>query len=169
MALLKIAALKPQVATGAKSGENTTSVSENINLIKSQINLKTNDYINIKNAVRILESYDNWRGYIKLYTEVDSSFRIGDIVYVTYTEPITGSTETKIFNLENPSIPFANYYLGYKILYVNYLTNEVVIDRYYNDIPPDSILKNQYLSKISCRGGNFYNNVADGVDRKSVV
>lgn len=162
MALLKIAAIKPQLATDDQSGDIATSVSKNIDLIKSQINLKNNEYINIKNAVKILETCSNWNGYIKLYTEVESNFRIGDIVYITYTEP---TIDIDTFNLENPSIPFANYYLGYNVLYSNHLNNEVVIDRYYNDLTGTTYkyLKNQFLSKISCRGGNYYDDISDGV------
>lgn len=162
MAVLKIAAIKPQVATSAKSGDMATSVSENFDLIKSQLNLKTNEYINIKNAVKILETYSNWNGYLKIYTEVESNFKVGDIVYVTHTEPTVG---VDTFNLENPSIPFANYYLGYNVLYVNPAKNEVVIDRYFNDLTGSTYkyLKNQFLSKVSCRGGNYYNDISDGV------
>jgi uncharacterized protein YjbI with pentapeptide repeats len=160
MAQLVKASLAKAIPTGALSSENSTSVSGNIGLIQSQINLKTNDYINIKNAVKILETYSNWNGYIKLYTEVESNFRLGDTVYITYTEP---SVPTDTFNLENPATPFTNFYLGYKILYINSFRNEVVINRYFNDIPAGKKLKNQYLSKISVRGGNLVSGTLDGV------
>jgi hypothetical protein len=49
--------------------------------------LKNNKYINVRNAVKILEKYSNWNGFIRLYTEVGSNFVVGDTVYITYTEP----------------------------------------------------------------------------------
>ena len=86
-------------ATSAKSSNVSSSLSGNMPLIQSQINLKTNDYININNAVKILENYSNHEGWIKLSTEIENNFAVNDIVYVTNTE-VTGST---IFNLENPA------------------------------------------------------------------
>ena len=137
----------------------SSSVSGNIPTIKSQIKSLSNDFINIKNAVKILEKCSNSNGYIKLSTEVESNFLVGDTVYVTYTEP---TIPAGVFNLENPTIPFVDFYLGYKILSVNNTRNEIVINRNYNDTS-GLTLKNQFLSKISCRGGNYYDNVADGV------
>jgi hypothetical protein len=92
---------------------------------------------------------------------VESNFYKGDTVYITYTEPTIDTGIT--FNLENPSTPFANFYLGYKILSVNNRKNEIVINRYFNDIPAGKKLKDQFLSKISCKGGNFFNEISDGV------
>ena len=155
------------ISTGVTLSNVSSSLSGNMDLIQAQINEKTNDYINIKNAVKILETYANWNGYIKLYTEVESNFSVNDIVYITYTESTIDTGIT--FNLENPSnfdtTPVSNYnfYVGYKVLYVNTYKNEVVINRYFNDITPGTILNNQYLSKVSCRGGNYYNNISDGV------
>jgi len=160
MALLKLSSIKPTIATNAQSSDLSSSVSGNLGLIESQTNLKNNDYINIRNAVKILEKYSNWNGYTKLYTEVQSNFHLGDIVYITYTEP---TIDSETFNLENPSVPFADFYLGYKVLHANPYKNMVVIDRYFNDITSGKKLKNQYLSKISCRGGDYYDDVADGV------
>lgn len=149
--------------SSVESSNVSSSLNGNMNLIKSQIAKISNDYINIKNATKILDNYSNWNGYIKLYTEIQSNFVVDDIVYITYTSDITGST---IFNIENPSIPdeAANrFYLGYKVLYVNQYKNEIVINRHYNDIPPGKLLQNQYISKISCRGGYLYQDVSDGV------
>jgi hypothetical protein len=139
---------------------NSSSVSKNIDLIKAQTRNKLSTYINIKNAVKILEKYANENGYIKLYTEVESNFVIGDIVYITYTEPTITSD---IFSLENPAIPFEPYYLGYKIIKLNNYRNEIVIDRDYNDIGDGKKLSNQYISKISARGGDYFDDVSDGV------
>ena len=162
MARLKIENKKHRVKpTNIKSSNVSSSLSSNMNLIQSQINLKTNDYINIKNAAKILESYSNWNGYIMLYTEVENNFNVGDIAYITLTEP-TYVYETD-YNIENPSVPFNDFYTGYKILYTDKYKNAVVINRYYNDIPSGKKLKNQYLSKISCRGGDFYDKISDGV------
>ena len=149
--------------SGVTSSNVSSSLNGNINLIKSQIAQKTNDYINIKNAVNILDIYSNWNGYIKIYTEVQSNFVVDDTVYVTYTSTIKSP---KIFNLENPSEPDEGrnrFYLGYKVLYVNQSKNEIVINRHYNDIPNGYSLKNQQISKISCRGGYLYKSVSDGV------
>jgi len=148
------------IATNAKSSNVSSSLSGNMPLIQSQINLKTNSYINIRNAVKILETYSNYKGYIKLYTEIENNFTIGDIVYITYTEPIINSGT---FDLSNPAIAFSNFYTGYKILYTNNYRNEIVINRYFNDITPGMLLKNQYLSKMSCRSGNYFNDISDGV------
>jgi len=162
MARLIIQNKKPiAVATSAKSSNVSSSLSGNMSLIQSQINLKTNSYINIKNAVRILEKYDNYKGYIKLYTEVENNFAVNDIVYITYTEPIIDTGIT--FDLSNPTVAFAEYYTGYKILYINKSRNEIVINRHFNDIKPGTILKNQFLSKMACLGGNYFNDVSDGV------
>lgn len=167
MARLSIPNIKTVVKpTGAKSSIVSSSLSGNMDLIQSQINQKSNEYINIKNAVKILEVYSNWNGYIKLYTEFENNFNAGDTVYITHTEP---TIDSETFNLENPSNfdtpfePFVDYYLGYKILYVNKSKNEIVIDRYYNDIPSGLLLKDQSISKISCRSGYFYGGVSDGV------
>ena len=149
----------PTGSTKATSSNVSSSVSGNIGVIKTQTTLKTNEYINTKNAVKILEKYANSNGYIKLYTEVSGNFQTGDTVYITYTEP---TVPAGVFNLENPSIPFADYYLGYKVLNTNNYRNEITINRYYTDITSGYTLSNQYLSKISCRGGDFYNEITDG-------
>ena len=149
--------------SGVTSSNVSSSLNGNINLIKSQVAQKTNDYINIKNAVNILEIYSNWNGYIKIYTEVQSNFVVGDTAYITYAST---KSMSNIFNLENPSVPDEGsnrYYLGYKILYVNQSKNEIVINRHYNDIPSGYSLKYQQISKISCRGGYLYKSVSDGV------
>ena len=168
MARLSIPNIKTIVKpTSATSSLLSSSLTGNMNLIQSQINQKSNDYINIKNAVKILDVYDNWNGYIKLYTEFENNFNVNDTVYITYTEPDAPDSET--FNIQNPSDfnipfePFIDYYLGYKVLYVNKFKNEIVINRYYNDIPTGSLLKNQSISKVSCRGGYFYGGISDGV------
>jgi uncharacterized protein YjbI with pentapeptide repeats len=137
-----------------------SSVSSNITTNQTNISNKKNDYINIKNAVKILTDYSNWNGYIKLYTEVESNFEVGDIVYITYT---SGTTATNTFNLENPATPYADWYMGYEVLYVNNSKNELVINRDYNDITAGYILDQQYLSRVSVRGGSFYNGVIDGL------
>ena len=156
-------------STGITSSNLSSSVSGNMDLIQSQLNQKANNYINIRNAVKILEDYSNWNGYIKLYTEIESNFEVGDTVYITNTAKITGETYT--YSIENPynfNSPFTDfslskYYLGYKVLYVNKYKNEIVINRYYNDIPSGYKLKYQYISKFSCKGGVFYNDISDGV------
>ncbi len=152
-------------ATSAKSSNVSSSLSGNMPLIQSQINLKTNDYINIKNAVKILENYSNHEGWIKLSTEIENNFAVNDIVYVTYTE---SGTTVGSFDLSNqfpngPENTLNTFYTGYKVLYVNKYRNEVVINRHFNDITPGSVLKYQYLSKMSCRGGDYFNDVSDGV------
>lgn len=139
---------------------NYSSASEILSTQQGEINKKLNEYINIKNAVRILELYSNWNGYIKLQTEVESNFDVGDIVYITYT---SGVTPVNVFNLENPSIPYSTWSNGYTILYVNKLKNEIVINRNYNDITSGYLLKNQYISKVSVRGGTFTGGVIDGL------
>lgn len=160
MATLKVPSLPKIQPTGAISAD-TDSVSGNMDLIQSQINQLNNTYINVRNAVKILDKYENWKGYLKLFTEIESNFTVGDTVYITYTEPTIDSGVT--FNAENPNTPFADFFVGYKVLYTNIYKNEVVINRYYNDVTPGLNLDNQYLSKVSCRGGDFYGDVADGV------
>ena len=173
MPILRISSNKSptSISSGITASNVSSSVSGNMNLIQAQINQKNSDYINVRNAVKILETYSNWNGYIKIYTEVENNFQVDDIVYISYIESITGST---IFNLENPSNPilsfdeftgitFNKYYNGYKVLYTNLYKNEIVIDRYYNDIPAGSVLKYQYLSKVSCRGGNYFDSISDGI------
>ena len=147
--------------TKAVSSNISSSVTGNINLIQNQINLKSNDYINVKNAVKILENFSNSNGYIKLYTEVESNFYKGDTVYITYTEPTINVTTT--FSLENPSTPFEKFYLGYKILSVNNFKNEIVINRYFNEIPAGKKLKEQYISKVSVKQSEFLDGTLDGV------
>lgn len=162
MPILKLSKINNSItgSTKAVASNISSSVNGNINLIQAQISLKSEDYINVKNAVKILENYSNSNGYIKLYTEVESNFNINDTVYITYTEP---SVDPTTFNLENPSTPFSDFYLGYKILNVNNYRNEIVINRYYNDIPAGQKLKNQYLSKISVKRGEFLFGTLDGI------
>jgi uncharacterized protein YjbI with pentapeptide repeats len=112
-----------------------------------------------------LDIYSNWNGYIKLYTEVESNFRVGDTVYITYTEPILSPDA---FSLENPSVPYEKYFVGYKVLYSNIYKNEIVIDRYYNDITYGKKLSDQFLSKVSVEGDiggirDFISGILDGV------
>lgn len=147
------------------SSNVSNSLSGNMDLIKSQVNNKLNDYINIKNATKILEVYSNYNGYIKLYTEIQSNFNINDIVYITYYG-LEENKENDTFSLQNPITPDdlnKNFYLGYKVLYVNEYKNEVVINKYYNDIPKNYRLRNQYLSKVVCRNTMVYNDELDGV------
>jgi hypothetical protein len=167
MPVIKTKSLTPTTSTIAQSSNVSSSVSGNMDLVQSQISQKSNTYINIRNAVQILDTFSNWNGYIRLYTIFENNFNVNDTVYITYTSPLT--IDTSIFNLENPSNfdnpfdPPINFYLGYKVLYVNKYKNEIVINRHFNDIPAGKLLKNQYLSKISCRGGDFYDDVTDGV------
>jgi hypothetical protein len=174
MPRIKIPAIKSTIVnTGKTSYDVSSSLAGNMSLIQSQILEKTNDYINVKNATNILEKYSNWNGYIKIYTEVENNFNVGDIVYITYTKPTMDTL--RMFNLDNNysnitheyyDNPFdehiKNYSFGYKVLFVNKYNNEIVIDRYYNDITSGYILSNQCLSKISLRKCNFFQNIADG-------
>ena len=163
----------PTTIVGVPSSNISSSLSGNFDLIQAQINQKTNEYINIKNAVNILETYSNWNGYIRLYTEVENNFDVNDIIYITYTESTVNSAAT--FSLDNNYNNLTHLYysnplvddirefsFGYKILYVNRYKNEIVINRHYNDITPGYNLKNQRLSKVSCRGGDFFNEISDG-------
>jgi hypothetical protein len=167
MATIKIKSPNTRSSTsGITSSNVSSSLSGNIKLIKSQTINKNVDYINVKNAVKILENYSNWNGYIKLYTEVQSNFEVDDTVYITYLSNIEPSIENLIYNLSNPLEPDEGgnrFYLGYKILYVNSFKNEIVINRYFNDIGAGKILSNQYLSRVSCMGGNLFDDISDGV------
>jgi len=137
-----------------------SSVHSNISSNIAKIDNKIDNYINIKNAVKLLDNYSNWEGYIKLYTEVQSNFDVDDIVYITYTDyPIS----VGVFNLENPDTPYSEWSMGYKVLAVNKLKNEVVINREYNDIKSGALLSDQFLSKVSVRGGTFTGGVIDGL------
>lgn len=176
MPRIKIPAIKSTITinTGITSYDVSSSISGNMPLIQSQIKEKTNDYINVKNAVNILQKYSNWNGYIKIYTEVENNFNVGDIVYITYTEPTIDPNT--VFSLDNNynnttyqyyDDPFdeniKEFSFGYKILFVNKYNNELVINRYYNDIPAGRKLSNQSLSKISLRRGTFFQDIMDGV------
>jgi hypothetical protein len=168
---IKIPSPKNTTSISATSSNVSSSINGNMELIQQQIAQKTNDYINIKNSVKILSNYSNWNGYLKLYTEVESNFEIDDIVYITYADP--NIDLLRIFNLDNTYDKNSDTYLsdpfdlefgfGYKVLYVNKYNNEVVINRYYNDVTPGFVIENQFLSKVSCRGGNYFNSIADGV------
>lgn len=164
MPTIKLASSKSTIVTsGITSSNVSSSLSGNMSLIKSQIKEKTNDYINIKNATRILEKFSNYNGYIKIYTEVQSNIDENDIVYITCVE---SSIDSETLNLANPTIPDEGadrFYLGYKVLYVNSYKNEIVINKYYNDIDINKKIKNQYISKVSCKNGDLYDNVSDGV------
>lgn len=137
-----------------------SSVSANISSQQTKTANSINKYINIKNAVKILSNYSNWNGYIKLYTEVQSNFDVGDIVYITYTSPIGAVTN---FNLENPDTPYSEWFNGYTVLYTNKEKNEIVINREYNDITTGKVLLDQYLSRVSIRSGTFTGGVIDGL------
>lgn len=177
MAITKIPSNKTTSTIDTLAYGVSSSVNGNMSLIQQQIKEKTNEYINIKNAVQILEKFSNWNGYIKLYTEVESNFDVGDIVYVTYTE---SGRPFEVFVLDNNydndtdrmyDDPYddhiKNISFGYTVLYVNKYNNEVVINRRYNDINNENykhcILKDQILSKVSCRDGNFFGDLSDGV------
>jgi len=163
----------PTTIVGIPSSNVSSSVSGNFDLIQAQINQKTNEYINIKNAVNILETFSNYNGYIRIYTEVENNFDVNDIVYITYTDSTINSATT--FSLDNNYNNSTQLYydiplddnireisFGYKILYVNKYKNEIVINRHYTDITSGLLLKNQRLSKVSCRGGDFYSDISDG-------
>lgn len=137
-----------------------SSVSSNISSQQTKIDSKINQYINIKNAVKLLNNYSNWQGYTKLYTEIESNFEVDDIVYITYT---SGSTPSNVFNLENPDTPYSEWGMGYKVIAVNKSKNEIVINRDYNDITSGKLLSNQYLSRVSVRGGTFTKGIIDGL------
>ena len=177
MASIKIPSTKISNTINNLSFDDSNSVNGNMNLIQEQIKQKTNNYINVKNSTRILEKYSNWNGYIKLYTEVENNFEVGDIVYITWLDdgrPFevfvldnnynndTGEIYEDPYNENIKDISF-----GYTILYVNKYANEVVINRRYSDIYNDKykhcILKDQIISKISCRDGDFFGDISDGV------
>ena len=137
-----------------------SSVSSNISSNQVKIDNKIIKYINIKNAVKLLDNYSNYQGYIKLYTEVTSNFEVDDIVYISY---ISGATDSTIFNLSNPDTPYTEWGMGYKVINVNKSKNEIVINREYNDITSDKLLSNQFLSRVSVRSGTFRKGVIDGL------
>lgn len=138
----------------------STSVSSNLSTQNKNIKEKKDKFINIKNGVKILENYSNWNGYIKLYTEIENNFQINDIIYITY---LHSSVTSDTFSLENSDTPYDKWSTGYKILYINKSKNEIVINRDYIDITSGKFLKNQYLSKVSVRGGTFTSGIIDGL------
>jgi len=138
-----------------------SSVISNIFSNQTKIDSKISEYINIKNAVKLLDNYSNWNGYIKLYTEITSNFEIDDIVYISYTEPLP--LPAGVFNLANSSTPYAEWSMGYKVININKSKNEVVINREYNDVKPGALLSNQFISRVSVRSGTFTRGVIDGL------
>jgi len=141
--------------------------------VDNNINYRTSS-----NAVKLLPVIENNNGKVKLYTEVNSNFKVGDKVYIMYDQSSANTriylkgiqnSSNKIFTFFN-SIPYgATYYLYKKedlevdfVLVTGYTIsderNSITIDEppkstdkielYYNFIP-DIILDN-YLEFSAC-------------------
>lgn len=108
------------------------------------------------NAVKLLNKIDNYNGYIKLYSEIDSHIELNDIVYITFygnNDDIDFDNDVILDNniLAEYSDEFIynEYICGYKVIYVNKYDNSFVINKKYNTIPKNKNLYNHFVSKIT--------------------
>lgn len=114
------------------------------------------DQIGTINAVKLLPKVDNYNGYIKLYTELDSHIETNDIVYITYDGDLNNITLNDLILDNYNTVLNSNnniydlYSTGYKILYVNKNNNSIVINKKITDIDPNKSLNDHYVSKVSC-------------------
>jgi len=107
------------------------------------------------NAVKLLSKVDNFNGYIRVYTELNSNFKKDDVVYISskFNVKHTGSTlDNFIENNLDDDYPYVDYASGYKVLKVK--NNEIIIDRLYQ-FDNELTLQDHYISKISFNIGNF--------------
>jgi hypothetical protein len=111
---------------------------------------------NISNAVKVLPKFDNKDSYIKLYTNVNSNFVVGDKIYIcSYDENDAN------FDLDNYLYYTANsgngngnivceqYLQGYLVKEVDSDNNSIVINRLYSTLFDTSNITNEnfFISK----------------------
>jgi hypothetical protein len=97
---------------------------------------------NISNAVKILPKIDNKDSYIKLYTNVNSNFIVGDKVYILSYN--SGDTNADLDNYVyyvsrsgtgNSDISCEQYLQGYLVKEIDVNNNSIVINRLYSTLP----------------------------------
>lgn len=125
------------------------------------------------NAVKLLQKVDNFGGYIKLYSELDSHFEVNDIIYISYKGDSSyyfSNNGSDQFTLDNEILakfsdnyPYYEFKNGYLVLDVNQNENSFVINKIISDIPINSLLNNHYASKVKCNDITIYNGSLDGV------
>lgn len=121
------------------------------------------------NAVKLLPVLSNNNGKIKLYTEINSNLKVGDVVYIMYDEYNNEIHDDCI--IIDSYVEFTgctnNIYLkqlqGYKVIEINDSNNEITIDRYFDSRFSGKKIYNHYISKIYVRNIIFSGGEIDGV------
>ena len=100
------------------------------------------------NAVKLLSKVDNFNGYIRVYTELNSNFKANDTVYISsrFNIKSTGFTLDNFIENNLDDYPYVDYATGYKIIRVK--NNEIILNRPYR-FGTAPTLENHYISKIS--------------------
>lgn len=149
--------------------ESTSSLTSDISQQQKINTFNNTNYSKSANAVKLLTSITNNNGKIKLYTEINSNFKVGDKVYIMYNSGSTSESDgiiidnyLEFINCDN------NIYLqqlqGYTIIETNDNNNEITIDRYYDSRFSNKKIYNHYISKIYMRNATINGGEIDGVE-----
>jgi hypothetical protein len=128
---------------------------------------------NISNAVKIIPKIDNKDSFIKLYTNVNSNFLVGDRVYILSYN--SGDTNADLDNYtyytsrsgtSYGEISCEQYLQGYLVKEIDINTNSIVINRLYSSIPDISGITsdNFFISKTI-----IFNSTITGGELNGVV
>lgn len=150
--------------TDSKEAEKLSSIPQ-----ENKLN-SYNDTVYSKspNAVKLLPVLSNNNGKIKLYTEINSNLKVGDVVYIMYDE-YNDETHDDIIIIDS-YLEFTgctnNIYLkqmqGYKIIEIGGNNNEITIDRYFDSRFDGKKIYNHYISRIYVRNIIFSGGEIDG-------
>lgn len=155
-----------------------TSLSSSLYRIDAELNVDNKKtYPTSASSVKLMPSIENEGGYIKLTTEVNGNFLVGDIVYLCALSGMSGVGYTDTTYVLDNIIEtsgctdwyYHKYNSGYKILKIHKKSNKIIIDRLYESKFDNKSIINHYLTKIYVNNQNITGGNIDGVVYKNVT
>jgi len=168
----------------SKTVSEVQNITNNINIQEispNRIDLKINDNTTVDyplsaNSVELMPKIDEYNGYIKLTTKVNSNFVKGDIVYISALSGDTGVEYTEetyvmdnIIEVSGCSDWYYHPYIsGYEILDLDEKKNQIIINRKYDSKFDNKKLINHYVTKIYVDNQDITSGIIDGVVYKNI-
>jgi hypothetical protein len=132
-------------------------------------------YTKSSNAVKLLPVISNNNNKIKLYTEVNSNFIVGDKVFIMFDESFSNTQQDAVI-LDNylefsgcTDYVYLKQMQGYKVIETNDSNNEITIDRYFDSRIVNKKIYNHYISKIYSRNLIISGGELDGTSIKNAI
>jgi hypothetical protein len=132
-------------------------------------------YTKSSNAVKLLPAISNNNNKIKLYTEINANFVVGDRIFIMFDENIP-NTQSDAIILDNylefsgcTDYIYLKQMQGYKVIEINDSNNEITIDRYFDSRIVNKRIYNHYISKIYARNLIITGGELDGIAIKNSI